>query len=119
MLDFLYPIQKKCESSNCLHCHLISSTDVSTAVSKLKTDKALKTCNYQFGFKSKSSTVHCSTMVNKTVQYYAENDSKPLFDGSKTLNIFDKVAFIVLFNELRDRSMCPLITKLLHHMYTN
>ena len=28
-----------CESSNCVYCHLISSTDVSTAVSKLKTDK--------------------------------------------------------------------------------
>ena len=25
----------------------------------------------------------------------------------------------VLFNKLRDRSMCPRITKLLHHMYTN
>ena len=30
---------KTCKSSNCVHCHLISSTDVSTAVSKLKTDK--------------------------------------------------------------------------------
>ena len=26
---------KTCESSNCVHCHLMSSTDVSTAVSKL------------------------------------------------------------------------------------
>ena len=30
---------KTCESSNCVHCHLISSADVSTAVSKLKTHK--------------------------------------------------------------------------------
>ena len=30
---------KTCESSNCVHCHLISSTDVSTAFSKLKTGK--------------------------------------------------------------------------------
>ena len=30
---------KTCESSNCVHCHLISSTDVSITVSKLKTDK--------------------------------------------------------------------------------
>ena len=30
---------KTCESSDCVHCHLISRTDVSTAVSKLKTDK--------------------------------------------------------------------------------
>ena len=30
---------KTCESSDCVHCHLISRTDVPTAVSKLKTDK--------------------------------------------------------------------------------
>ena len=176
---------KTCESSNCVHCHLISSTDVSTAVSKLKTDnvndngmiysnnfmhgtellfqylgllytsmvyhgyclpsficaniipilkgskanlsdsdkyrstaissllgkmldhiiiekqsEALKTCNYQFGFKAKSSTVLCSTMVNETVQYYTENCGKPVYvlllDASKA---FDKVAFNVLFNK--------------------
>ena len=174
---------KICESSNCVHCHLISSTDVSTAVSKPKTGKvndngmiysnnfihgtellfqylgllytsmvyhgycppsficansipipkgskanlsdsdkyrsmaissllgkildhiiiekqseALKTCNYQFGFKAKSSTVPCSTMVNETVQYYTENGGKPIYvlllDASKA---FDKVAFSVLF----------------------
>ena len=80
-----------------------------------KQSEALKTCNYQFGFKAKSSTVLCSTMVNETVQYYTENGGKPVYvlllDASKA---FDKVAF-----KLRDRSMCPRITKLLHHMYTN
>ena len=70
---------KACESSNCVHCHLISSTDVSTAVSKRKPVYVL------------------------------------LLYVSKAL---DKVAFNVLFNKLRDRSMCPHITKLLHHMYT-
>ena len=194
---------KTCESSDCVHCHLISRTDVSTAVSKLKTDKvndngmiysnnfihgtellfqylgllytsmvyhgycppsficaniipipkgskanlsdsdkyrsiaisslrgkildhiiiekqseALKTSNYQFGFKAKSPTVLCSTTVNETVQYYTENGGKPIYvlllDASKA---FDKVAFNVLFNKLRDRSMCPRITKLLHHNY--
>ena len=59
-------------------------------------------------------------VVNETVQYYTENGGKPVYvlllDASKA---FDKVAFNVLFNKLRDRSMCPRITKLLHHMYTN
>ena len=60
-------------------------------------------------------------MVNETVQYYTENGGKPVYvlllAASKA---FDKVAFIVLFNKLRDHSMCPRITKLLHHnMYTN
>ena len=30
----------------------------------------LSTSNYQFGFKAKSSTVLCTTMVNETIQYY-------------------------------------------------
>ena len=66
----------------------------------------MKTSNYQFGFKANSSTVLCSTMVNETVQYYTENGAKPVYvlllDASKA---FDKVAFNVLFNELRDRSL--------------
>ena len=59
-------------------------------------------------------------MVNETVQYYTENGGKPVYvlllGASKA---FDKVAFNVLFNELRNRSMCPRITKLLYYMYTN
>ena len=86
----------------------------------VKQSEALKTSNYQFGFKANSSTVLCSTMVNETVQYYTENGAKPVYDllldASKA---FDKVAFNVLFNELRDRSLCPKITKLLYYMYTN
>ena len=38
-----------------------------------KQSECLKTCDYQFGFKPKSSTVLCSTMVNETIQYYPEN----------------------------------------------
>ena len=33
-----------------------------------KQSEALKTCNYHFGIKAKSSTVLCSTMVNETLQ---------------------------------------------------
>ena len=194
-----------CKVSECVHCHLISSSDVLRAITKLKTDKvndnglvysnnfihgtdmmnqylsilytsmvfhgfcppsficaniipipkgskvnlsnsdkyrsiaissllgkildhiiierqseALKTSHYQYGFKPNSSTVLCSTMVNETVQYYTKNGGKPVYvlllDASKA---FDKVAFNVLFNELRNRSMCPRITKLLYYMYTN
>ena len=36
-----------------------------------------------------------------------------LLDASKA---FDKVSFNMLFNKLRDRSMCPRITKLQHHI---
>ena len=86
----------------------------------VKQSEALKTSNYQFGFKANSSTVLCSTIVNEIVQYYTENGAKPVYvlllDASKA---FDKVAFNVLFNELRGRSLCPKITQLLYYMYTN
>ena len=82
--------------------------------------EARKTSHYQYGFKPNSSTVLCSTMANEIVQYYTENGGKPVYvlllDASKA---FDKVAFNVLFNELRNKSMCASITKLLYYMYTN
>ena len=34
---------------------------------------SLSTSDYQFGFKSHSSTMLCSTMLIETIQYYDEN----------------------------------------------
>ena len=39
----------------------------------------LKTSDYQCGFKPKSSTILCSTMVNETIQYYTENGGKRVY----------------------------------------
>ena len=62
---------------------------------------AFQTSDYQFGFKSKSLTVLCTTMVTETIQYYTENGCKGVYllllDVSKA---FDKVMFDILFNEL-------------------
>ena len=86
----------------------------------VKQSDALTTSQHQYGFKANSSTVLCSTMVIETVQYYTENGATPVYvlllDASKA---FDKVAFNVQFNELRDRAVCPRIIKLLYFMYTN
>ena len=80
----------------------------------------LSTSDYQFGFKSKSSTTLCTTMVNETIQYYCANGAKPVYllllDASKA---FDRVSFSMLFNILLDKSVCPRIVKLLYYMYTN
>ena len=81
---------------------------------------ALQTSDYQFGFKSKSSTVLCTTMVTETIQYYTENGCKSVFllllDASKS---FDKVVFHMLFNELIKKNVCTKIIKLLLYKYTN
>ena len=41
--------------------------------------ECLKTCDNQLGFKPKSLTVLCSTMVNETIQYYTENGGSPVY----------------------------------------
>ena len=53
-------------------------------------------------------------MVNETIQYYVENGAKPVY-----VLLLDKIAFNVLLNELRDRSLCLKIRKLLYYMHTN
>ena len=80
----------------------------------------LKTSDYEFGFKSKSSMVLCSTIVNETIQYYIENGGKriylSLFDATKA---FHKVSYKVLFDIQLENNVCPRIVNLLHYMYYN
>ena len=80
----------------------------------------LKTSDYQFGFKSNSSTVLCSTMVNETIQYYIEKGGKRIYvlllDATKA---FDKVSYKVLFDILLKKNVCPRIVNLLYYMYSN
>ena len=56
---------------------------------------SLCTSDYQFGFKSHSSTMLCSTMLIETIQYYDENGRQPLYvlflDARKA---FDRVAIV-------------------------
>ena len=103
------------------------SIDISSILSKVldyiifdNQKLALQTSDYQFGFKSKSSTVLCTTMVTETIQYYTVNGCKGVFllllDASKA---FDKVVFHMLFNKLIKKNVCIKIIKLLLYMYTN
>ena len=74
----------------------------------------LSTSEYQFGFKSKASTVLCFPMVVETVHYHLEKGDHSvcvlLLDASKA---FDKVSFEKLFKVLLSRNVCPRIIKLL------
>ena len=58
----------------------------------------LKTSDLQFGYKSESSTIMCSTMVIETIQYFTAchsriyvlyMDASKAFDRFTTLNILD------------------------------
>ena len=72
---------------------------------------SLCTSDYQFGFKSHSSTMLCSTMLIETIQYYDENGRQPLYvlflDARKA---FDRVCYSELFNIARQKSMSPNCT---------
>ena len=58
------------------NCDMYRSIAISSLLSKIldnliieRQQDFLSTLNYQFGFKAKSSTVLCTTMVNETIQY--------------------------------------------------
>ena len=77
------------------------------------------TSELQFGYKTKSSTVMCSTALTKTIQYYVSNKTPVyvlLIDSAKA---FDRVSHIKLFNTLQAHGVCPLIIRVLYTMYTN
>ena len=81
---------------------------------------SLATSDYQFGLKSHSSTMLCSTMLIETIQYYDENGKQPLYvlflDASKA---FNRVCYSELFNILLDKKVCSRIVQSLCYMYLN
>ena len=81
---------------------------------------SLATSDYQFGFKSHSSTMLCSTMLIENIQYYDENGRQAVYvlslDASKA---FDRVCYSELFNILLDKKVCPRIVQLLCYMILN
>ena len=104
-----------------------SSIVISSVIEKIldhviidRLSDCLKTSDYQFGFKSKSSTVLSSTMVNGTIQYYSEKGGKRIYllllDATKA---FDKVSYKVLFDILLRKKVCLRIVNLLYYMYRN
>ena len=70
------------------------------------------TSDLQFGFKDDLSTTMCTFMIKETISYYVD---VLLLDASKT---FDRVNYCMVFEQFIDRGMCPLVVRLLLHMYT-
>ena len=76
-----------------------------------------KTCDLQFGFKKSHSTMQCTFVVNKVIQYYRNKNSDVYAMLLGTSKAFDKVHYMKLFNLLCKRGLCPVICRLLLYVY--
>ena len=79
----------------------------------------LNTSEFQFGFKSESSTNQCTFVLEEVLQYYKNNNTNVyvmMLDASKA---FDRVEYTKLFSLLVNRKLCPVVCRLLLYMYTN
>ena len=80
---------------------------------------SLKTSDYQFGFKEKSSTTQCTMVIKEVINYYITKGTNVytiFLDASKA---FDRVQYNLLFNLLISRNMCPAVARLLAYVYMN
>ena len=83
-----------------------------------KNPHILQSCDLQFAYKKHCSTSQCTFVVEETVNYYINNNSDihiVMLDASKA---FDRVHYVKLFNELRQRALCPILCRYLALQYT-
>ena len=81
-------------------------------------NSVLNTCDLEFGFKHKHSTVQCSFALKEIVQYQNNNNSNVyclLLDATQA---FDLVHYIKLYNTLNRRGMCSLTVRFFIRLYT-
>ena len=77
------------------------------------------TSDLEFGFKDGLSTTMCTFIVKETISYYENNGDTAhvlLLDASKA---FHRVNYCMLFPKIIDKGMCPLVVRLLLHMYVH
>ena len=78
----------------------------------------LRSCDLQFGFKSKHSTTQCTFVLNEIIKYFNNKNTDVfvmMLDASKA---FDHVHYVSLFKIMLQKGLCPLICRLLAYMYT-
>ena len=79
--------------------------------------RTLHTSKLQFGFKKKLSATIATTIFTETVDYYLNQGGVVYALAPDASKAFDRVEFSKMFNNLLDRGLNVLYTRLLFHMY--
>ena len=109
-----------CQSSN--YCGIALSSIVGKVLHLIVLDnnrEILQSSELQFGFKPKHSTSQCAMVLNEIIEYYHSNNTDTfvmMLDASKA---FDHVNYYQLFNLLVNKRLCPMVIRLLLHLYLN
>ena len=77
----------------------------------------LRSCDLQFGFKSKHSTTQCTFMLNEVIKYFNNKNTDVFVMMLDASMAFDRVHYVSLFKILLQKGLCHLICSLLAYMY--
>ena len=77
----------------------------------------LMTSELEFGFNEHFFTIMCSTLLVETVEYYVSNNSPVHFLLIDVSKAFDRLCHSKLFDVLEPYNVCPLVRRLLYHIY--
>ena len=71
----------------------------------------------QFGYKAKTSTTHCTWLVNEVVQKMLRGGINPIVAVLDCSKAFDKCKFSLLFRRLLDKGLPPIVVRALTYIY--
>ena len=71
----------------------------------------------QFGYKSKTSTTHCTWLVSEVVQHMLRGGIRPIVTVLDCSKAFDKCKFSLLFRRLLDKGLPAVVVRVLAFIY--
>ena len=77
----------------------------------------LSSDSLQFGYKAKTSTTHCTWLVNEVVQHMLRGGINPIVTVLDCSKAFDKCKFSLLFKRLLDKGLPPIVVRVLVFIY--
>ena len=82
-------------------------------------ESCLLTDDWQYAYKSKTSTVQCISTTTEVINNYHKNFSNLYMCTLDCTKAFDRVSLVLLFTKLRERKMNPLVLRCLIYTYCN